>query len=845
MIHSLKNSFYQLSINLNLALWNLSGLQHTDPELKNIHMGVYYHTRFSSASSLRPGTPLAVANQKVVSSPHGPLRQVELVSDVDKNGLSVQVTFGLVEKEPLMLSKMRLENVGNQALYLDRLEFFNAGFVYLAHASLPLMKYTGYRNISNLPNGSVSLSSDLGEPAFFSNGWQSWNYSGAYGLSDRFRRTRLGPFTSPMRINAGTPHHKRPGLVSSDMFCVLGDRLYRKGILFGFLSQTEQFGSMEALLDPFEPALRVWANGDGARLDPGKVMETDWFCIHFLHLDSPDSLGPYLDAVARQNRIGINHEGAMPGEGDLPALTSFQPGKIKDRIPPSGWCSWYHYFQKVTAQNVRDNLSAAKRLQDRLPLDVIQIDDGFETQIGDWLDFSSRFPDGVGSLSKEIRVAGFIPGIWLAPFILHRKSSLAREHPDWLLRNKYGLLVNAGFIWDTFTTSLDLTNPEALAYIREVVQTATQKWGYPYLKLDFLYAAALPGRYQDPTKTRAQVLRRGLQAIREAVGEQVFLLGCGCPLGSALGIVDAMRIGSDVDARWHPAYKGINYYFRDEPDMPSARNAIQNTLTRAPMHKRWWINDPDCILLSPETKLTTVEVQTLATVIALTGGSLFLSDDLSRIPPERLKIVEVLLPLVGKTPHLLDWFDRSTPSRVQLDLEGPLGKWHVIGLFNWSEYPADMMVNLNDFYIDTTKRYHIRSFWDGGIYQFPSVESEHNEIELGKISSHGSILLSLHRNIPGTPQYIGSDLHISQGLEVASWSWTSGSIGTDKGNITGRLAFSLQRPGIAQGRIYLSLPGEPRQATVNGLRVPWKCECPETFSLEVDFIRRAEIEILL
>jgi alpha-galactosidase len=839
---TLQNSFYHFSIEPRSGVWSLGGLQQADPALSNVQMGVFYRTKFSSVSSLKPARSLAVDSQSTISSPHGPLRQVELVSEPDKKGLSYRVIFGLAEKEPLMLSKMQVKNEGKHPLFLDRLEFLNAGFVYISHTSLPLIKYSGYRQASGLVKSSVSLSSDVSDPAFFSNGWQSWNYSGAYGSMDRYRRTRLGPFTSPMRINPGTPHHKRSGLISSDMFGVLGDRLHRRGILLGFLSQNEQFGSMEALLDPFDPALRVWANGDGARLDPGAIKGTDWLCVHFLHLDSPDPLGPYLDAVARQNNIDLSTNSTSPGEDEQGTMLDLQTGKLK--TIPTGWCSWYHYFQRIEPQDIRDNLAAAERLRGRLPLDLIQIDDGFEAQIGDWLEFSPAFPEGVAPLSKDITAAGFVPGLWLAPFIVHRKSRLAREHPDWLLRNSYGQPVNAGFNWDSFTMGLDLTHPAALEYASEVVRTAAQEWGYPYLKLDFLYAAALPGRYRDQTQTRAQVLRKGLEALREAAGKEVFLLGDSCPLGSAIGLVDAMRIGADVDARWQPSYQGIGFYFRNEPDMPSARNAIQNALTRAPLHKRWWINDPDCLLLREDAELTVAEVQSLAAVIAFTGGSLLLSDDLSRLPPERLKIAEALLPLIGKSPYLLDWMDSPTPAHLQLDLEGPQGKWYLIGLFNWSEHPKDLYLKLEDFYIDSSKSYLVRSFWDGKIYQLPGGRSNPSGLELKNVPAHGSVVLALNTHFPEAPHYVGSDLHISQGLEITAWCWTSADKAENR-KASGRLALSLVRPGLAQGRIYLYLPGKPDRARINGTPLVWNQEEMDIYSFGVDFNRRAEIEILL
>ncbi len=195
------------------------------------------------------------------------------------------------------------------------------------------------------------------------------------------------------------------------------------------------------------------------------------------------------------------------------------------------------------------------------------------------------------------------PGIWLAPFILHRKAALVKDHPDWLLRNSRGKPVNAGYVWNTFTYALDLTNPEALEYTCDVIQAAVEKWGFEYLKLDFLYAAALEGVYQDPTKTRAQVLRMGLEALRDAAGPEVTLLACGCPLGSALGLFEAMRIGADVSGSWEPHFPPVSPILRKEPNMPSARNALQNIITRAPLHRHWWINDPDCLLVRADTDL--------------------------------------------------------------------------------------------------------------------------------------------------------------------------------------------------------------------------------------------------
>ncbi len=382
----------------------------------------------------------------------------------------------------------------------------------------------------------------------------------------------------------------------------------------------------------------------------GAEIFTDWACLALVQPDAPDPLGVYLDAVAREHGVAA------------------QP-----RPSPTGWCSWYHFFQKIDPESIRGNLQSLQRMRSDLPLDLVQIDDGFEAQVGDWLAFQPAFPQGVAPLAAEIRHAGFSPGLWLAPFIVHPRSRLAAEHPDWLLRGAFNRPVNAGFLWNTFTTALDLTLPPAQEYVREVIHTAVQRWGFSYLKLDFLFAASLPGKRFDPTRTRAQVLRRALEDVRQAAGEEAQLLGCGCPLGPAIGLVDAMRISSDVDVGWTPSYRGQKFFFQAEPHMPSVRNALQNVLCRLPLHQRWWINDPDCLLLRPETRLTLEEIRTLASVIALSGGSLFLSDDLPALPPERLRIAESLLPLIGQAARIPDWLDQHTPSRLRLDLENSSG----------------------------------------------------------------------------------------------------------------------------------------------------------------------------
>ena len=491
----------------------------------------------------------------------------------------------------------------------------------------------------------------------------------------------------------------------------------------------------------------MWANGDGVRLDPQKTFSTDWAVFNPILLDHRDPLVKYTEAVARENHVNL-------------------PVDV-----PVGWCSWYHYYTKVTAEDIEKNLQSIIDGQERLPIQLVQIDDGFESQVGDWFTFKDTFKEGVKPLADQISSEGLIPGLWLAPFAVHPKSDLMKEHPDWILRTARGKPVNAGFGWGTLFTALDLTVPAALAYAVSSSRTAAREWGFPYLKLDFIYAAALPGKYADETLTRAQVMRRGMEAIREAVGPDVFLLGCGAPLGSVVGLVDANRIGPDVSGDWAPRFAGIQSFIHDEPGMPCARNSIRSMITRANLHGHWWVNDPDCLIIRPKTGLKLEEVRSLASVIALTGGSLLISDSLPDLPQERLRIAEALIPPIGERARVIDWFDHQMPEKLRLDMLNESGEWHILGAFNWDEQPHDFKLTPASFGLDEGE-YWLCEFWTGHLRKFSSAKPAVYK----KIMPHGGIVCSARLVDNEHATYLGGDLHISQGLEVAEWDESEGGL---------------------------------------------------------------------
>ncbi|TNM70115.1 alpha-galactosidase [Deinococcus radiopugnans ATCC 19172] len=301
--------------------------------------------------------------------------------------------------------------------------------------------------------------------------------------------------------------------------------------------------------------------------------------------------------------------------------------------PQRVWCSWYSYYRDVTLDAMLENARLAR--EHGLPFDVFQLDDGFQADLGDWFTASDHFGGHARDLPAELNELGFTAGLWLAPFLASPTSQLFRDHPDWMLRGKDDLPLAVGHNWGGAYHALDTTHPEVLAWLRELAATA-RGWGYPYLKLDFLYGAALPGVRHDPSVGRAQAYRNGLQALRDGAGEDAFLLGCGAPLASSVGIVDAMRTGPDVAPLWDEDSRRI---WLGDATGPSARNALHTALSRWYQHS-WYQPDPDVAICRRELSLlTATERHTVAAMLDVVGGLRASSDPIAMLDEEGLALL--------------------------------------------------------------------------------------------------------------------------------------------------------------------------------------------------------------
>ncbi len=392
-------------------------------------------------------------------------------------------------------------------------------------------------------------------------------------------------------------------------------------------------------------------------IEPGET----WPLEEFTFLDGP-SLPALLDRLAA--RIVENHPTKL-----FPA-------------PPAGWCSWYCFGPRVTARDVRDNLDA---IAAHMPaLRYVQLDDGYQRAMGDWLETGDAFGGGILSLLQDIRRRGFEPAIWVAPFIAEAGSHLFQNHPDWFVRDDAGRPLSSDRVsfggWRRGPWySLDGTHPDARLHLESVFRTMRRDWGCTYFKLDANFWGAIHGgHFQDSNATRVQAYRLGMEAVRRGAGD-AFLLGCNHPVWPSFGLIDGSRSSNDISRKW-----------------PTIRSVARQGLARNWQNGRLWWNDPDAVVLTGP--LTEDEIRFHATAVYASGGLILSGDDLSKLSASRFAMLAKLLPPAA---HAAAFDDLSLRSGA-VDPPGT----RMACLFNWDDAPSTITLRFD-------RPAEISDFWTG------------------------------------------------------------------------------------------------------------------------------------
>ena len=305
---------------------------------------------------------------------------------------------------------------------------------------------------------------------------------------------------------------------------------------------------------------------------------------------------------------------------------------LKDKNKIFGYTSWYNYYQNINEEIILRDLDA---LDNRFNL--FQIDDGYETFVGDWLDIDPvKFPNGLKPIVDKIHAKGLKAGIWLAPFVAETKSKVFKEHTDWFKHDEDGEISCCGGNWSGFY-ALDLDKEPVREYVRKCLQYFLDL-GFDFFKLDFLYASMIA---PTPGKSRAMMSDQSYQLVREILKDKL-ILGCGANCFSSYKKFDYLRIGPDVSLKFDDAWY-MKYMHRERI---STKITLQNTIYRSYFNKHLFLNDPDVFLLRKDNiSLNDKQKESLLTINALFGSVLMTSDNIATYDEKTKALLEEKLKL--------------------------------------------------------------------------------------------------------------------------------------------------------------------------------------------------------
>ncbi len=474
--------------------------------------------------------------------------------------------------------------------------------------------------------GELTLPSATG---FLSNGFQSWSQSGVLALGSAPDSAAL----SRALAARGEDEVYRKGSELSWWYTFVG------GGTMSFSAGAVSAERMRSWTQVYREGARLRVRlmsgaGLGLAVTKGERVTGEWFQVE---------VGDDLEAMLR--RYG---EALRSRRTSRPVPT------------PAGWNSWYDLWDDVEARDIvapagERNADLAKAiLGPHMPSAAeplwIVVDDGWQKAWGDWTT-NEKFPEGLEGLAKAIEARGMRTGLWFAPLLVHPRSDVARQHPDWLVRD-----VTYDHPAHGAMRVLDVTHPDAAAHLTGLVRGFVAA-GVGLLKIDFLFAGTWEGgRYEQVTGMQAY--GRALGLIRAAAGDEVQILAVGAPPVGTFEHVDVWRVGNDI------AFKPLPIVNYPRPTFSFIANQARQITARFPFCLAT-LCDADPILLRA---LDREQVEAGAWVAASTGGALFLSDDLTKLPAQRrswgLDEERVTLALSGKPATPESFF----PSRLPTEL---------------------------------------------------------------------------------------------------------------------------------------------------------------------------------
>ncbi|PWK79172.1 alpha-galactosidase [Mucilaginibacter oryzae] len=356
--------------------------------------------------------------------------------------------------------------------------------------------------------------------------------------------------------------------------------------------------------------------------------------------------------------------------GEDPFMTTHRFCKMmcdKPRLPKQpvyGINDWYFAYGNNSSDLIRKTTAMmAELVTDHSNKPFSVIDAGWATYSpllpgdGGWNDDFSKPNDkfkDMHALGDDIKKMGMRPGLWMRPLCARHDEKASLLAPKIPGRD------------DPKNPTLDPTIPENIAHIQHNFDVYKQ-WGYEMVKHDFsTYDIAgrwgfdmnnsftSPGwHFNDRSKTNAEIILGLYRAIRQAAGENIYVIGCNTMSHLSAGIFELCRIGDDTSGN----------------EWERTRKMGVNTLAfRLPQHNAFYAVDGDCVGIT--TKIEWKRNKQWLQLLAESGAPLFVSGQPEAMGEEQKKAVKTAFAQAAKVQPLgkpLDWMETLTPSKWKLN----------------------------------------------------------------------------------------------------------------------------------------------------------------------------------
>ena len=242
---------------------------------------------------------------------------------------------------------------------------------------------------------------DAGALRFLRQGHQSWSFAGGEALDDAGAPAfPSGPWLRGFHRGTWEAPADRGGWHEVDGVTAAGAR--SGAITIGALESGLAFGVAYLRRDGARVLAELEQRVERS-LEPGESI-----VLEPVRVALGDAPTPLLEA----------HADAQGRRAGARSASPFQ----------AGWCSWYHFFHDVTEDAFLRNLDALVAARSEIPIELVQLDDGYQRAIGDWLETNEKFPSGLAAIASAVRAAGFTPGLWTAPFCVVPESRIFETH---------------------------------------------------------------------------------------------------------------------------------------------------------------------------------------------------------------------------------------------------------------------------------------------------------------------------------------------------------------------------------------------------------------------------------